>query len=528
MLLMLFGCKQETEVEHISKEEQEQEKEEKAVNEYDAVKAEQLSNRYGGFLFENQFALDGYNNFAIRQLAYSYKENENDIVSPLSLYYVMAILSNGAAGTTRQELETVLGMTTEDMNQFLHDLDVMYNGGEQKYYSKANALWFNTNSGLSLKEDYKATISQYYGDAVYEGDFADGKKIVDEANSWSKKQTDGAINDILNEGDITSETAMLILNALVSESEWMMKFEKGETFYEEFNNRDNSKGLVEMMHQTLYGYITDGRSEGFVKHFDNNGTFVAIVPFLGTDVYDYLNLMDFSTLPKYGSNIVYYDNLEEITKDGFTCYLGDEHYTNLSFPKYKYESEYDLKEPLKKFGLKNLFDASLCDFSNLADGPSDLVDLLYLDGAKQKCSIEVDEEKVKVASVTTAYLGLGGDGECYETRQKIYHDVVFDRPFIYAIMTPDYAHDPVPMFIGVVTKLGEPIEKAFQIQNITGKINIRSLPSTSGEKLGTYEKGKIIYAFETKEAEGYTWYRIGTDKWVADKNKEWIKTLDAQ
>ena len=133
---------------------------------------------------------------------------------------------------------------------------------------------------------------------MYEGDFADGKKIVDEVNSWSKKQTDGAINDILNEGDITSETAMLILNALVSESEWMMKFEKGETFYEEFNNRDNSKGLVEMMHQTLYGYITDGRSEGFVKHFDNNGTFVAIVPFLGTDVYDYLNLMDFSFPPE--------------------------------------------------------------------------------------------------------------------------------------------------------------------------------------------------------------------------------------
>ena len=28
-----------------------------------------------------------------------------------------------------------------------------------------------------------------------------------------------------------------------------------------------------------------------------------------------------------------------------------------------------------------------------------------------------------------------------------------------------------------------------------------------------------------KKLKGYTWYRIGTDKWVADKNKEWIKVL---
>ena len=49
-----------------------------------------------------------------------------------------------------------------------------------------------------------------------------------------------------------------------------------------------------------------------------------------------------------------------------------------------------------------------------------------------------------------------------------------------------------PGFVsGIVTKIGEPIQTAFQIQNITGKINIRSIPSTKGEKLGTFAKDKI-------------------------------------
>ncbi len=73
--------------------------------------------------------------------------------------------------------------------------------------------------------------------------------------------------------------------------------------------------------------------------------------------------------------------------------------------------------------------------------------------------------------------------------------------------------------------MGEDADNVIRIENITGKINIRNIPSTSGEKLGSFQKGEIVYAFETKEAEGYTWYRIGQDRWVADKNGEWIKVL---
>ena len=532
IILFLFGCKQETEIDKTP--EEQLNPEDAAVDEFESIQISELQNRYQpNGIWNNSFAINSYEDFAIRQLAYSYTENENEIISPLSLYYALAILTNGASGDTRQELETVLGMTTDDLNSFLYDFDKEFDNVEEwtKYYNKANAILFNTGTGLSLKDDYKNTISKHYGDSFYEGDFNNAAKITTDVNSWASKNTDGAIDNVVNDGEITKETAMLILNALTSGDTWSQQFESSETFYEEFNSRDNSKGLVEMMHQTLYGYINDGRSEGFVKYLTNNAVFIGIIPNLAVDIYDYLNLMDFSTLSKYKSNILVTEKVGETESTNYEgqpimCDLIDVHYTNLSFPKFSFEKEYDLNKTLKKFGLKNIFDYTTSDFSSMADGPQELVDELFVSKVKQKCSIEVNEEEVKAAAVTSVFLGLGGgDGGCSELRNNVYHDVIFDRPFIFALMTPDYSREAIPMFIGIVTKLGEPIETAIQIENITGKINIRSIPSTQGEKLGSFEKGKIIYAFETKEAEGYTWYRIGTDKWVADKNGEWIQVL---
>ncbi len=68
------------------------------------------------------------------------------------------------------------------------------------------------------------------------------------------------------------------------------------------------------------------------------------------------------------------------------------------------------------------------------------------------------------------------------------------------------------------------------ITPVTKNIRIRNKPSTSGEKLGvlkplyddddTYFMTLLFY--ETAENDGYTWYRIGKDRWVAD-NGSWFE-----
>lgn len=52
-------------------------------------------------------------------------------------------------------------------------------------------------------------------------------------------------------------------------------------------------------------------------------------------------------------------------------------------------------------------------------------------------------------------------------------------------------------------------------------LNIRESASKSSESKGHAEEGKTYKVYEKKTEEGYTWYRIGKDKWIAD-NGEWV------
>lgn len=58
------------------------------------------------------------------------------------------------------------------------------------------------------------------------------------------------------------------------------------------------------------------------------------------------------------------------------------------------------------------------------------------------------------------------------------------------------------------------------IVNVEG-LRIRTAPSTSSEQVAYAWSGASYETYETSEAEGYTWYRIGKDLWIAD-NGEWL------
>ena len=58
-----------------------------------------------------------------------------------------------------------------------------------------------------------------------------------------------------------------------------------------------------------------------------------------------------------------------------------------------------------------------------------------------------------------------------------------------------------------------------QLEVIVPQLNVRTSPSTSSESLGYAPQGIYDY-LETTENEGYTWYRIADNQWVA-YNEEW-------
>ena len=296
---------------------------------------------------------------------------------------------------------------------------------------------FNSNLGLSIDEETKNTISKYYGDAIKEEDF--NINIVDEVNNWCKEKTNGLIDSIIDEDDIDVDSALLLLNAINVQGNFDVSFNPNNTVVQEFRNSDDSKTNVEMMKQTLDGYWHTDLADGFVKSLDSDYYFVGVLLNEDTDlgsnpIIDIIN------------SYIEYEGLDEENNSADI-----KHYTNLSFPKFEIDTTNDLDDTLKQVGLESLYDYNKCDFSLFGS------DLIYLHNVREKNHIKVDEEKVEMSSVTIAN---GKDGATMppDVKEEIYHDLVSDKPFIYALVKQKYIEETdslenIILFIGSVNNL---------------------------------------------------------------------------
>ena len=60
---------------------------------------------------------------------------------------------------------------------------------------------------------------------------------------------------------------------------------------------------------------------------------------------------------------------------------------------------------------------------------------------------------------------------------------------------------------------------------INARMRIRSLPSTTGEIVGYAEEGYTYTYTDTTNNEGYTWYNVGYNMWIAS-NGQWVSEIN--
>ena len=456
--------------------------------------------------------------FVIRLMQKAFSREGNHIFSPLSLIYALSMAENGTAGVTRAEIESVLGVSTDDLNHlmewYLPDMDFQYG---TEFYT-GNSIWFNTDNGMTLKASYLDHLREFYDASVFERSFADKDALAQEVNDWTKEKTEGSIPEILQAEDLDRTDPILLLNALAAGAKWVDQFKPELTSPQKFHNADGSESTVAMMHKSIEGWWHDDLSEGVVLFLDNGLEFTAILPNEGVTVDEYLAQADPEMIMNYDKGFISADNVDEQT------WTADMHITNLGLPKYSFHAEYELDEILKDLGIQRMFAEGYADFSEMAEGDPAMVSEIYVKKIRQKAEIEVNEEEVRASAATVVMAGLGAGG--YTVRNYIYHDVVFDRPFIFFISKARF-----PLFAGVASIMedtGETItdHRVMRIEVIADAgINVRSGPDVSNEKYYTAGKGQQFYAYETRENGGYTWYRVGDNMWIADQNGEWVKEI---
>lgn len=344
------------------------------------------------------------------------KDGKNDLVSPLSAIICLAMIANGADGNTKTQMEEAFGMDIETLNECLYAFTSSLYHADDCKFSIADSIWFrNEENRLHVNEDFLQTNADWYNAQIYSAKF--DSTTLDDINAWCKRYTDGLIDKMIDE--ISDDDVMYLVNALVFDAKWEVKYEKENVNDGVFTNYGGGVKTVQMLSSGEQVYISSGSARGFAKNYAGGRySMVGLLPDEGMDVYDYIDSLT-------GGEWL------EIWESRISSSVA------VKMPEFTYSLKMNLNDTLKSMGMIDMF-ASAADFSKL--GYSERGNI-YCSDVDQKVFIQVDRSGTKAAAITWGTM----KDECAPMFE---YEVILDRPFVYAIV--DNATG-LPMFIGAVT-----------------------------------------------------------------------------
>ena len=354
----------------------------------------------------NAFAADLYAKLAANE--------GNLFFSPNSIETALVMTYAGARGKTADQMAQVLhipagarGQTADQMAKVLHlpagdgkvhaafgaflkDLNAEKGpDGKPRGYqlSAANALW--GQKGFEFLPDFLNLVKTNYGAGLSEVDFANdmegSRKTI---NAWVEKQTRDKIKDLLQPGVLTTQTRLVLTNAIYFKGLWGEAFKKDATRDEPFHLGGGKDVQAPMMNATKhYPYLETADFQAVKLPYKGNELAMVVV------------------LPKKDDGLA---NLEEqITPKMLSETLGSwqqggrfrSEEVILTLPKFNMTREFGLGDVLAAMGMKDAFSASAADFSGM-DGKNDL----FISAVVHKAFVDVNEEGTEAAAATAAMM----------------------------------------------------------------------------------------------------------------------------
>lgn len=381
------------------------------------------------------------------------KENEavktgrSALVSPLSVAEALAMTANGAQGSTRQQMETILGLDVASLNEYLNAQRAGLPGLDEQDGDPSvrisNSIWLRYMPGLTVETPFLQTAETWYGASIFSAPF--DTTTARDINEWVRYETDGMLDQLLDEREALPDEAMVYLvNALAFEGAWETPYDDALVSTAPFTCEDGTQHDVELMYSFEGTYfeadLASGRVAvddqqplavddanritGFLKRYQGGSfAFVALLPPEGISIADFVERLSGTTLASI---------LDAPRSNPVDAYL----------PSFSYDYRTDLAEQLKSIGMTEAFDPTRANF----EGISTTVPL-YISNVIHQAHIDVDREGTSAAAATVVEMRAGASGP---TQQGEVKTVRLDRPFIYLIVD---TRTSTPLFLG--TYLGD-------------------------------------------------------------------------
>lgn len=308
------------------------------------------------------------------------ESNDNTLVSPLSMAYLLSMIQSGAKGSTLNELNIALDN---------YDLQPMENIDSK--ISMANSMWINNRYKNDINNTFATALKINYHSEVLYDEFINANNI----NKWVSEKTYNMINELFPSDSVNSvDTIMALVNAIGINFKWDEEFDCNKTLMGNFLDKN-----VYMMNSNEK-YLESDYYTGFIKDYEKLSD---------NSQYEFIGL-----LPKKDIQDVINNISNDVIKNSIT-----ESEAHIQIPRFKYEYNVNnLKSILESLGIKDMFNKEKANFGGIAED-------IYVSSIVQKTYIDFMESGTKAAAASGASFDITSAAEEKE--------VIFNKPFVYLI-----------------------------------------------------------------------------------------------
>ncbi|MDR1515082.1 MAG: serpin family protein [Synergistaceae bacterium] len=350
----------------------------------------------------NSLAVDLYG-----KLTASGDARQNLCFSPYSVSAALAMTYAGAASDTAGEMKKVLRFTDgiHVSGEALREELLSAPGGVELLI--ANSIW--SQRGYRFLRSFTRLLESSYDAELLPVDFQkqpEHSRVT--INDWVAERTKGKITDILPPNSVGPDSRLVLVNALYFKAAWADEFQKAATSEKEFFISGSERVMTPMMHSI--------RS---AEYFETDTLQAVRLPYAG-GAFSMLLI-----LPREKDGLAAIEgNLDAGMIEAFRS-KPERKRVDLSIPKFKAESTFDLVQALEALGVRSAFDERAADFS-LMNGKGDL----YINAVAHKAFVEADESGTEASAATA--VGMARMSAAYAPEEPA---VVFlaDHPFLFMI-----------------------------------------------------------------------------------------------
>lgn len=342
------------------------------------------------------------------------QNGDNFLISPHSVCSAMMLACLGAKGNTADQIFKTLGMRGMTFEGYHTAYSVLNDalkkdGSDGVLLNVANKLF--AGSAMKVLEKYVQEAGKLYSSGTQTMDFAakpdESRQLI---NKWVEDQTNDKIKDLLKEGSITSDTRLVLANAVYFKGKWSKPFKPEKTVSNTFCLSSASRTEIKMMREKYDMQYTRNEELKFAAvsvPYQNNVVSMVIVR---PDDVDGLSEIERSFNQ---------DNLVSLLIDLRQSMKAK---VDLGLPKFAFKQASDLTRILPKLGVTDLFDESKVDLSAMTDSSG-----IAINDVIHEAFIDVNEEGTEAAAATAMISRM----MMLPTEEV---EFICDRPFLFMLV----------------------------------------------------------------------------------------------